>query len=105
MGLRRALVRLIRLIWLAVRLTIPWLFRGLGVMAWIMSMAAVSIWRGFPEAVERIAHFWLTRSYFPSEWERYAYPVACFGAFLMLVTGWILNAFFTVWLVRWILRI
>lgn len=97
MDRNRALVRLARVVWLALRLFIPWLIRGLFVMIWLMWMAAVSIWSGFPTAVRRIASHWFNQSNFPVEWERNIYPIACVGAFLMIVVGWILNAYFTVW--------
>jgi len=67
-----------------------------------LALSFLTWWRGVPATVRRIAQQWLEIINPDSEHDEFFYKAACVVAFLTVVVAWVISAFVTVWLVRWI---
>jgi len=93
---------------------LTWILRGIGfVLPWLLRVAwtavktmvlsLVSIWRGIPGATQDIADEWLRNASvagFPTEYDQWLYSGAQAIALIIIVIGWILWAFLTVFLIN-----
>ncbi len=98
---------LMQLIARALRFFLPWVGRILMFMAGFILTSVISFWSGVPSMVERIANEWLDRAVaagFPTQWDRRLYFTFYYLAFLMVVFGWVILSFITVWIVNLIFR-
>jgi len=97
------MVRIARFILIGIRFIIPWVIRVVGFTARLVAMSVVSLWVGVPTAVRRIANQWVGNAVtagFPTEYDSFLYRTLCVVAFLVILAGWIIGAFITVWLVH-----
>jgi hypothetical protein len=86
---------------LAARFFLPLVWKILVDMAKLAALSQVNYWGNVPTTMDRIANGWLakgTQSGWPSEHEQFLFQAGRVIAFLLLLVGWILNAFLTVWI-------
>ncbi len=98
---------LMQLIHRALRFFLPWVGKIIMFMVSFILTSVISFWSGVPTMVERIANEWLDRavaSGFPTQWDRRLYYTFYWLAFLMVVVGWVILSFITVWAVNLIFR-
>lgn len=98
-------MRLLRLIWFVIRLITPWVVRILIFALMLVLTALGSIRFGIPKTVDVIASDWVQRALnvgFPTLWERNLYFVFLVLAYATVIAGWIVLAFITVFIVKWI---
>jgi hypothetical protein len=87
----------------AARMFLPWIGRLIMFMLNLIGVMVASFWGGVPKAVSAIADNWLDRAVmggFPTQWDRNLYYVFWALAFGMILLGWIVLSYVTVWLVR-----
>jgi len=85
------------------RFFLPWIGRIIIFMVSFILTSVISFWSGVPIIIERIANEWLDRAdaaRFPSEWDRQLFFTFKFLAFVMIVLGWVILSFITVWIVN-----
>ena len=99
-------LRLTQLTYRALRVVLPWIGRVILFMASFILMSVFAFWTGVPQTTERIANEWLDRAVaagFPTVWDRRMYFTFRVVAFAMIVLGWVILSYITVWLVHLIL--
>ena len=90
-GLEALINTFIRFIW-------PVLVRAAIFMFWAALYALAAIWTGWKAATERIAYAWVSQmaaTPIPTSVLEALYPLARFGAFLMIILGWLFWAILT----------
>lgn len=96
---------MVRVIFRAIRFLFPWLLRILWATITLIGTAFASLWIGVPTATRRIAEGWVdqaVKSGFPTELDRTLYFLGRFSSFLVIVAGWIILSYITVWLINWL---
>lgn len=86
---------------------LPWIARFFVAMLSFMLTLLISFWGGVPARVDQMANEWLDRAYlggFPTQWDRRLYWTFYCLAFVMLIVGWVILSFITVWIVQLIFR-
>jgi hypothetical protein len=87
------------------QLVIPWMLRPFQWIFMLMMTSLSVIWVGVPQATNRMADDWAGRLVavrFVNVVDRSLYNIIKAIAVVMIVLGWILLSFFTVWIVKWI---
>lgn len=100
------MVRTLRVSVMTLRFVLPWVMRAAGFTGFLVLTAAASTWLGIPTAVSRIANRWLEEANkvgFPTRYSPLLYYLLCAVATVIIVAGWIAQAYLTVWLVDKIL--
>jgi len=96
-------LRLIQLIYRALRVVLPWIGRIIMFMVNLIMTSLLSFWGGVPQKTEQIANEWLDRAVangVPTAWDRQMYFTFRVVAFAMIVVGWVILAHITVWIVH-----
>jgi len=86
-----------------IRFFTPWVTGAFTFTLGLIATSVITFWGGVPRRVDQLANLWVDRAYlagFPGEWTRQLYYVLYCLAFSMIVLGWIILSFITVWLVR-----
>lgn len=99
-------LRLTQLVYRASRVFLPWIGRIILFMVGLIITSALSFWSGIPQTTDRIANEWLDRAVangFPTIWDRRLYFTFRILAFAMILLGWVILSYITVWLVHLIL--
>lgn len=98
----RIFIKLIqKLIYTTVRI-FPWVWKIFVQMVKLVALAQINYWRNIPSTTRKIANEWVARAAmagFPSEYDKVLFWIARSIATLVLLAGWILNAYLTVWLI------
>lgn len=92
---------LMQLISKALRFFLPWVGRIIMFMVGFILTSVISFWGGVPVMVDRIANEWLDRAVvagFPTQWDRNLFFTFKILAFAMILLGWIMLSFLTVWI-------
>jgi hypothetical protein len=66
----------------------------------------VTMWRGVPEAVRNVSDLWTDEAIrlgWPTIWANQLKTIFWYLAFIFFVIGYILSAYLTVFLVRWLI--
>jgi hypothetical protein len=98
---------LMELIAKALRFFLPWIGRIIIFMVSFILTSVVSFWGGVPATANSIANEWLDRAVaagFPTQWDGRLYFTFYYLALLMVVVGWVVLSFITVWIVNLIFR-
>jgi len=72
----------------------------------LIAMAVIALWSGVPSALERMANEWLDRAVlagWPSLYAPQLYYFFYVIGFGMVVVGWVLCSYLTVFLVGWLI--
>lgn len=94
---------LMQLISQVLRFFLPWIGRIIMFMVGFILTSVISFWSGVPLIIERIANEWLDRAVlagFPTRWDRHLFFTFRFLAFAMILLGWVMLSFITVWIVN-----
>ena len=86
---------------------LPWVGRIIIFMVSFILTSVFGFWSCVPSIVERIANDWLDRAVvagFPTQWDRQLFFSFRFLAFVMILLGWVILSFITVWIVNLIFR-
>lgn len=90
----------------AIRFFTPWIARVFMFILGLIATSVISFWGNVPSTVRNIADEWLDRavkSGFPTQWDRHLYYVLSVLAYAMVVLGWVILSFLTVWIVHLII--
>lgn len=85
------------------RFFLPWVGRIVLFMVSFILTSVFSFWSGVPTVVERIANEWLDRAVaagFPTQWDRRLFFTFKYLAFSMILLGWVILSYITVWIVN-----
>jgi hypothetical protein len=96
-------LRVLRLIWHAVRLVAPLVWGAFLFTARLIAVAVISLWIGVPKSLDNMANDWLDRAViagFPTLWDRQLYYFFWCLGLVTVVTGWVLFSFITVGVVH-----
>lgn len=96
------MARFLRAIFLATRLMSPWIARATAFTINLMAVAVASLWVGVPRATDNIATEWVQRAVaggMPTVYDIYLYRIVRIVALLVILVGWILFSFITVFVV------
>ena len=86
----------------AIRMFVPWILRITLFMVSFIVVSIISFWSNVPQTVSGIANEWLDRATlagFPTRWDSRLYRVYYVLAFGMIVLGWIVLSYLTIWIV------
>ena len=90
-----------------IRFFVPWMVRIILFMFSLILTSVITFWRGVPATTSRIADQWLDRAFiagFPSIWAPQLYWTLRVLAFVMIVIGWVISSYITVWTIKLIFR-
>lgn len=96
------MLRIIGKVFQAIIFMIPWIIRAFFYTLRLVATTLVSLWAGVLPSVRTIAREWSDRvvaTGFPTEYDTYLYYSIAAVSFVTFLIGWVLLAFFTVWLV------
>src|SRR5574341_200420 len=94
-------LRLTQLTYRAMRVVLPWVGRIILFMVSFILSSGLSCWGGVPQTTDRIANEWLDRAVaagFPTVWDRRLYFTFRILAFAMIIVGWVILSYMTVWI-------
>ena len=103
------MVRVIRILELSdyiiriIRFFVPWIVRIILFMLSSILTSIITFWRGVPTTTSRIADEWLDRAFlagFPSVWHPQLYWTFRVLALVMIVFGWVISSYITVWAIN-----
>ncbi len=80
---------------------VPWVVKIVLFMARTVWLAVAAFWVGVPRGVERIATDWMGRvvaAGFTTEFDTPLYYLFKVIAYVMILAGWVLFAYLTVWI-------
>jgi hypothetical protein len=86
-----------------VLLSIPFILKALVLVALLIGISIGSLWLGVTKTVKKIADEWVAKAFYagvPPAWEKLVYTSAFVLAFLTIITGWLVVAFTTAFIVR-----
>ena len=86
-----------------IRFFTPWIARTFVFILSLIATTVIAFWSGVPKTVDRIANDWLDRAViagFPTQWDRQLYHTLWVLGLIMVIAGWIILSFITIWLVR-----
>jgi hypothetical protein len=99
------LERFLGRVWWVIWFVTPWLWRlVLAILMWL-GTAFAAFWGNVPNATASIATDWRDRAVvagFPTEWDSRLFFLFWVIAFGMIVIGWIVLSYITVFVVQWI---
>lgn len=98
--------RIIRTAWAFFKLTTPWIGRGAVAAAHLVLITFAALWTGVPTATKRLANDWTSRAMradVPNSYAPYIYYITGAVGLMVILAGWIILAFLTVLLVRWVM--
>lgn len=84
-----------------IRFFVPWVARAFLFILGIIATGVITFWSGVPSRVDRIANEWLDRAVlagFPTEWDRPLYYTLWVLGLIMVIAGWVILSFITVWI-------
>ena len=96
-------IRIFDYITRVIRFFVPWVARAFMFFVVLIATSVLTFWSGVPRRVDQIANEWLDRAVlagFPTEWDSHLYHVLWALGLLMVIVGWVILSFITVWIVH-----
>lgn len=98
---------MIRFVFRGIHLILPWIIRAMGALLWTALIVLTNNIRAMPETIERMANEWRGRAFsagFPTDYDTILYYTLCVMAGIVIVVGWIVQAYLTVGIIHMIFR-